>query len=368
MSLDPQRSSKVSRRKLMVRAGTGMAAITVGAALSPAFSPAKAAFGSMLSPDDINLNVQMEEIVDAYMALHPLPIQILTAPNARNLPTPRDAVEAVLTMHHQSNLVEPVGSVKHILIPGPGGQLIARVYTPFGSGPFPVLVYFHGGGWVIANLDAYDSSCRALTNAAKFIVVSVAYRQAPEHPFPAAADDAYASTQWVMANAASLNGIPSKVAVGGESAGGNLAAVTALRARDLGTRMPIYQLLVYPITNHNFDTPSYMEYANAPFLTRAAMMYFWQNYLPNPAAGNNPYASPLRAASLAHLPPATVIVDENDPLRSEGTAYAERLRAAGVPTVFTVYLGVTHEFFSMSAVLDQARRAVAEAAAGLRSA
>jgi len=297
-----------------------------------------------------------------------LPIQTLTAGNARNLPSARDAVEGVLTKHHNPNLVEPVGNVKHILIPGPGGQLLARVYTPFGSGPFPVLVYFHGGGFVIANLDVYDSSCRALTNAANFIVVSVAYRLAPEHPFPAAADDAYAATQWVIANAASLNGIPSKVAVGGESAGGNLATSTALRARNLHAPMPIYQLLIYPLVNDNFNTPSYLEYANAPFLTRAAGIWFLDRYLPNAADRSNPYALPLKADSLKHLPPATVLVAENDPLRSEGTAYAKRLRDAGVRTTFTEYKGVTHEFFSMSAVLDQARRAVAEAAAGLRSA
>lgn len=365
MSFDLQMTGKVSRRKLMLSAGTSMAALTVGAALSPV-APAFAS--TILSPNDIHFTAQMQEIVNAYVALHPLPIQTLTPENARNQPSPRDAVEAVLTMNHQSNFVEPVGNVKHIVFPGPGGQLLARVYTPFGKGPFPVLVYFHGGGWVVYNLDVYDSSCRALTNAAGFIVVSVAYRLAPEHKFPAAADDAYAATQWVMANAASIGGIPSKVAVGGESAGGNLAAVTALRLRDTGARMPIHQMLIYPITNHDFNTPSYIEYATGdPFLTRAAMMWFWEMYLPKPSDGNNPYASPLQAKSLAHLPSATVIVDENDPLRSEGTYYAQRLQAAGVPTVFTLYLGVTHEFFSMPQVLDQARQAIAEAAAGLRA-
>ena len=368
MSSDQQASmnKKLSRRQLMLQAGTGAAALSLGVTLSSTQS-AFASTSSLLTPEDIHLNAQMAEIVAAYESLHPLPIQTLSAPNARNLPAPRDAVEAVLTAHHQSNVVEPVGSVNHILIPGPGGDLLARVYTPFGSGPFPVLVYFHGGGWVIATLDTYDSSCRALTNAAQFIVVSVAYRQAPEHKFPAAADDAYASLQWVMANAASLNGIPSKVAIGGESAGGNLAAVATLRARNEGTRLPIYQLLIYPITNYNFDTPSYKEYANAPFLTTPAMMYFWQQYLSNPADGYNQYASPLRA-NLAHLPPATVIVDENDPLRSDGTEYAQKLKSAGNRVTFTLYLGVTHEFFSMSAVLDQAKKAVAEAASGLRSA
>ena len=365
MSRAPQTNQQVSRRKLIAyAAGTGAAALAAGAV----FSPAHTAFATAATPENINLNVQMEEIVDTFMALHLLPIQTLTAGNARNLPSARDAVEGVLTKHHNPNLVEPVGNVKHILIPGPGGQLLARVYTPFGSGPFPVLVYFHGGGFVIANLDVYDSSCRALTNAANFIVVSVAYRLAPEHPFPAAADDAYAATQWVIANAASLNGIPSKVAVGGESAGGNLATSTALRARNLHAPMPIYQLLIYPLVNDNFNTPSYLEYANAPFLTRAAGIWFLDRYLPNAADRSNPYALPLKADSLKHLPPATVLVAENDPLRSEGTAYAKRLHDEGVRTTFTEYKGVTHEFFSMSAVLDQARRAVAEAAAGLRSA
>ncbi len=364
MSRAQQIGKNTSRRKLLLQAGASVAAVTVGTTLVSTPQAVKAA---SLSSEAIHLNVQMEEIVDAYEALHPLPIQILSPENARNLPTPRDAVEAVLTKHHRFNLVEPVGSVKHILIPGPGGDLLARVYTPFGSGPFPVLVYFHGGGWVIANLDTYDSSCRALTNAAKFIVVSVAYRQAPEHKFPAAADDAYAASQWVMANATSLNGMPSRVAVGGESAGGNLAAVAALRARDEGARMPFYQLLVYPITNYNFNTPSYIEDANAPFLTRAAMMWFWDKYLPSPAAGSNPYASPLRA-NLRHLPPATVIVAENDPLRSDGEEYAAKLRTEGVPVDFKLYKGVTHEFFSMSPVLEQARQAVAKAAMDLQSA
>lgn len=357
-------SNSLSRRKLMVQAGTGLAALGAAGAI---FTQQPALAAAAPAAMHLDINGQMQAVVNAYMALHPLPLPTLTAEQARNLPTPRDAVEGVLTQHHQSNVVEPVGNVRHILIPGPGGSLLARVYTPFGHGPFPVLVYFHGGGWVIGNLDAYDSSCRALTNAAKFIVVSVAYRLAPEHKFPAAADDANAALQWVIAHASSLGGIPSRVAVGGESAGGNLAAVAALRARDQGGHKPIYQLLVYPITNYNFNTLSYQQEANAPFLTRAAMMWFWEKYLRTPADGRSPYASPL-CADTHHLPPATVITDENDPLRSEGQAYAEKLRAGGVHVRAQNFTDVTHEFFSMSAVLDQARRAVEYAADGLRSA
>jgi len=236
-----------------------------------------------------------------------------------------------------------------------------------------VLVYFHGGGWVIGNLDAYDAydaydaSARALTNAARHVVVSVAYRQAPEFKFPAAANDAYSASQWVMRNARSVGGIPGRVSVGGESAGGNLATVAALMARDRGGRMRVHQLLVYPVTNYAFNTPSYREEARDIPLDRASMRWFWGYYLRRPADGRNPYASPLRA-NLRGLPPATVIAADNDPLRSEGEAYARRLEAAGVRTSYTRYNGVMHEFFGMGAVIPKAKLAVARASAGLKSA
>lgn len=262
--------------------------------------------------------------------------------------------------------VEAVGDVSHQLIPGPDGELLVRIYRPKGNGPFPTLVYFHGGGWVIANLDVYDASCRALTNAANCMVVSVAYRQAPEHKFPAAAEDAYAATQWVLTNAARIKGDPKRVAVGGESAGGNLATVTCLMARDRKGKMPVHQMLVYPVTNYAFDTPSYQENANAKPLNQAMMKWFWGHYLSNAADGQNPYASPLRA-NLRGLPSATVITAEIDPLRSEGQAYAQRLREAGNAVKATNYTGVTHEFFGTGAVVNKAKQAVNEAAAGLRA-
>jgi acetyl esterase len=261
--------------------------------------------------------------------------------------------------------VEPVANVAHRLISGPAGPLMTRVYTPAGSGPFPVLVYYHGGGWVLYNLDVYDASCRALANAAGAVVVSVAYRRAPEHQFPAAADDAFAAYRWALDSAAAINGDPARVAVGGESVGGNLAAVVSLMARDRHVKLPVHQLLIYPVVDFNFDTPSYHENANAPFFTRKTSQWAFDKYLRTRADGDNPYVSPLRA-DLKGLPPATVITSQLGVLRSEGKAYADKLTAAGVPTVYQNYDGVTHEFFSMSGALDQAKAAVQLAASRLK--
>lgn len=348
-------NQKISRRGFVTLAGSGVAAIALG---SPILTRSA---GAVSTPD-----AQMKAVLDELAAFNAPPLEKQSPMNARNNPTLADAVMGVLAKRGKPAL-EMVGDVSHQLIPGPGGDLLARIYKPKGNGPFPILVYFHGGGWVIATLDTYDSSCRALTNAANCMVVSVAYRQAPEHKFPAAAEDAYAATQWVMSNAAQLNGDPRRVAVGGESAGGNLAAVTCLMARDRGGKMPVYQMLIYPVTNYAFDTPSYQENANAKPLNKAMMRWFWSHYLKNESDGSNPYASPLRAENLRGLPPATLITAEIDPLRSEGQAYAQRLRAAGVPVKASNYNGVTHEFFGAGAVVSKAKLAVSEAANGLRS-
>lgn len=311
------------------------------------------------------LNAQMQAVVAQVMAAHPLPVETLAPTAARNQPTPRDAVIATLAAQGRLAVVEPVASVVHRTIPGPAGGILTRVYTPAGTGPFPVLVYYHGGGWVLYDLDTYDASARALTNAAKAVVVSVAYRRAPEHKFLAAADDAFAAYRWAIDSAAAINGNPAKVAVGGESVGGNLAAVVSLMARDRKVKLPVYQLLIYPVVDFNFDTPSYHENANAPFFTRKVSQWAFDKYLRTPADGNNPYVSPLRA-DLKGLPPATVITSQLGVLRSEGKAYADKLAAAGVTVDYKNYDGVTHEFFSMSAVLDQAKAAVQQAAAGLK--
>jgi acetyl esterase len=264
--------------------------------------------------------------------------------------------------------VEPVARVENRGIPGPAGEIPIRVYTPEGTGPFPVLVYVHGGGWVICGLDSHDPPCRALANAVPCLVVSVDYRLAPEHKFPAAADDAYAATRWVAEHAAELGGDPRRVAVGGDSAGGNLAAVVALMARERGGPRLVHQLLVYPVTDAGLDTASYRENGDGYFLTRDTMAWFWGHYLRSRADVEDPHASPLRARDLAGLPPALVITAEYDPLRDEGEAYAARLRAAGVPVRTTRYPGMIHGFFGMLATFDQARTAIDESASALRAA
>ena len=355
-------------RGTVLKLGAGIAAgIATAGMLDPRLTHA-AAFPSIIGMAGARPDQQMQAVLNQLGALQPLPIPMLTPAQARQQSSTTDALQGVMAAQGKAPAVEQVGNVRHMLIPGPAGTILTRVYTPSGSGPFPVLVYFHGGGWVIASLDTYDPSCRALTNAAQCIVVSVAYRQAPEHRFPAAPMDAYAALRWVQANATRIGGDPKRVAIGGESAGGNLAAVACLMARDKGTPQPVHQMLIYPITNNDFNTPSYLQEAQAKPLDRPTMMWFFTYYLRTPSDGLNPYVSPLRAHSLQGLAPATVITDQFDPLRSEGEAYARRLRDAGVQVRATRYNGVTHEFFTMSAVVDKARQAVAEAATGLKSA
>lgn len=278
--------------------------------------------------------------------------------------------ELIAGLMGSGTAAEDVGAVSNRLVPGPGAQIPVRVYTPRGAGPapVPVLVYFHGGGWVAGDVNAYDATCRALTNAAGCAVVSVDYRLAPEHKFPAAPDDCYAAVQWVAANAAEFGGDATRLAVGGDSAGGNLTAVVAHMARDGGGPSLAFQLLIYPVTDFNFGTPSYLQNADGYLLTRDTMMWFWNHYLRHEGDGNSPLASPLRSDNLRGLPPALVITAEFDPLRDEGEAYAKRLAGAGVPTAAKRYDGMIHGFFSLSGVFDQGKQAIADAAASLQSA
>jgi acetyl esterase len=247
---------------------------------------------------------------------------------------------------------EPVRKVDDLTIPGPLGTIPARVYTPFGEGPFPIFVHLHGGGWVVGDLDSSDFECRAIANAAGCIVVSVDYRLAPEHKFPAPAEDAYQATRWIAENAASLGGAPGAIAVGGMSAGGNLAAVVALMARDRGGPALACQVLVVPVTDCGCDTPSHIECGDDYLLTREEMQYFWDLYLAEAEDGDHPYASPLRAPDLSGLPPARVQTAEFDPLRDEGRAYAERLEAAGVPVSYQCYEGMIHMVQGAGAYAD----------------
>ena len=313
-------------------------------------------------------NSEMQAVLDELGALGAKPLQTLTVAQARTQATPADAVKSLLAKQGKSTAPEAVGTVEDRTIAGPGGSIAIRIYKPAGAGPFPVALYIHGGGWVIATIDTYDGSARALTNAARAIIVSTHYRQAPEFKFSAAHDDAYAAYQWTLANATSLGGIAKQVAVIGESAGGNMATAVAVRARDNNIQRPVHQALIYPVTNYAYDSPSQIQNREAAPLGTPALMWFYDKYLPTPADGANPVFSVLRTPSLANLPSATVITADIDPLRSEGRAYAQRLSEAGVSVDYGNYVGVTHEFFGMGAVLTEARSAVARVGANLKAA
>ena len=246
--------------------------------------------------------------------------------------------------------IDPVASVEELET---ADGVRVRIYRPAGmSGSNPALVYFHGGGWVVGSIDTHDGVTRALANRSGCIVVSVDYRLAPEHPFPAAVDDAWSATRWVISEAAELGIDPARVAVGGDSSGGNLAAVVALRARDASIPIAL-QILVYPVIDHNFETGTYGEFAVGRGLTRDGMRWYWGLYLDG-ADGSSRDASPGREANLAGVAPAVIATAEFDPLRDEGEAYAERLEAAGVPTELVRYAGMIHGFLRMPAVIDRA--------------
>jgi acetyl esterase len=261
-----------------------------------------------------------------------------------------------------------VAKIEDRAIPGPDRNDVGvRLYTPPGTGPFPLLVYFHGGGWVVGTLDTHDSVCRELCGGASLVVMSVDYRLAPEHRFPAAVHDGLAATRWAAANAASLDADPGRVAVGGDSAGGNLAAAIALHCRDAGGPRLAAQLLVYPaVRMDGAVTPSMIDNGVGYGLQRADMEWFCAHYLPSPEAGRDPLASPLLAASLANLPPALVQTCEFDPLRDEGEDYARALRAAGVDVTLTRYEGSIHAAWGLFTVLEPGRRMIDEAVGWLR--
>ena len=309
---------------------------------------------------------EMKTVLDALASLGGKPIETLSPEEARKQPTPADAVKKVLTQQGKSSAPEPVGKVENRTIPGPAGQIPIRIYWPQGSGPFPIVFYIHGGGWVIANLDTYDSSARALTNAAQAVVVSTHYRQAPEHKYPAAHDDAFAAYQWVLKNAESLKGDPARVAVAGESAGGNMAAVVSIRARDQKVALPVHQLLVYPVAGTDMNTESYQENANAKPLNKAMMAWFAKHYLDAAAMKGNPEINLATRKDLKGLPATTVVTADIDPLRSEGQMLAKALEQAGVAVTSRNFEGSTHEFFGMGAVVPDAKEAVAFASGELK--
>lgn len=313
-------------------------------------------------------DAEMKAVLDQLAALGGKPIETLTPAEARKQPSPADAVKSLLQKQGKSTAPEAVGKVEDKMISGPAGQIHLRVYTPKGTGPFPVLFYIHGGGWVIADLDTYDSSPRALANAAGAVVVSTHYRQAPESKFPAAHDDVFAAYQWTLKQASSLQGDPNKIAVIGESAGGNMAIGVSMMAREKGIKMPLHEVLVYPVAQTGLDTPSYKENANAKPLNKAMMAWFFKHTLSSPSDAQKPLLALTTAANLKGLPPTTIITAQIDPLRSEGKDLADKLKAAGVPVVYRNYDGVTHEFFGMGAVVSKAKDAVSLAADELKKA
>lgn len=263
---------------------------------------------------------------------------------------------------------EEVASVEDLAVPGPAGDVPVRVYRPAGAAePAPVVVYFHGGGWVLGSIATHDGSCRALANRTDAVVVSVDYRLAPEHPYPAALDDCFAATAWVASHAVDLGVDPGRLAVAGDSAGGNLAAAVSLLARDRGGPDIAFQSLVYPVTDLEPDRwPSMAANADGPLLTRAAMDWFIGHYVGDPPPLEDPLAAPIRAADLSGLPPAHVSTAGHDPLRDEGAAYAVALAAAGVPAAHDDFPTLIHGFVGFADVVPAAGEARDAIAVALR--
>lgn len=252
----------------------------------------------------------------------------------------------------------PVAQVINRTIPGPAGPMPVRIYDPRPDAILPIVIYYHGGGWVMGDLDTHDNNCRSIAAKAGVIVIAPAYRLAPENPFPAALDDAYATVLWAHRNAARFNGDATRIAVAGDSAGGNLAAAVALKARELQPALIACQVLIYPATDLcTLDTPSYRRFATGYYLTRESMQRFRAMYLPDSTQWCTPAASPAKSASLAGLPPAFIVTAEIDVLRDDGEAYAARLRAAGVPVASRRYAGVIHGFMALERLTPQAAQA-----------
>ena len=307
-------------------------------------------------------DADMRDVLMKFDQLGPKPLGSVPPAEARKQPTPADAVAAVLKDQGkdagQMKLASGV-TTQDITYPGASGEQIpARVYKPEGvAANAPVILYIHGGGWVIADLDTYDATPRALAKKAKAIVVSVHYRQAPENKFPASHDDTVAAYKWVIDKASAWGGDGRRVAVVGESAGGNMAMGVAMAARDQKLQMPLHILAVYPVAGTNLDTPSYMENENAKPLNKAGMRWFFEHEASSEADLKDPRLDLVKAAKLDALPPTTIITAEIDPLRSDGEMLANRLKEAGVQVMMKNYEGVTHEFFGMDAVVKDAAAA-----------
>lgn len=337
-------------------AATDTATTTTETALKPA-GPAPE-WGKTIQPE-------MQAVIEKLVSYGDKPIETLTAVDARKNHTPTDAV---MDLIKENNIILPTPAVDTTgkNIPVAGGNIHLRIYTPkTGTGPYPVIVYYHGGGFVIADLDVYNASAQGLAEQVGAVVVSVAYRLAPEFKFPTAHNDSFAAYEWVVKNAASIKGDPKRIAVVGESAGGNLAANVSMMARDKKIMVPVHEVLVYPIAQADMTTESYQTYANAHPLNKAMMGWFTKNYVTAMTEAKDPRIS-LVNANLKGLPPTTIITAEIDPLNNDGGMLADKLKAAGVTVDSKNYEGVTHEFFGMAAVVPQAKEAQAYAADQLK--
>ncbi len=289
------------------------------------------------------------------------PVETMTPTRAREVKNP--------VFSKLAAPAEDLAGVEDLLIPGKGVEIPIRIYTPLGRGPFPILVYFHGGGWLIGNLDTHDSVCRSLANRSGCLIVSVDYRLSPENKFPAAVEDAYAATKWVADNAARISGDAGRLAVGGDSSGGNLATVVCLLSRENRAPSIGLQVLIYPVTDvSSLDTNSYHRHGEGYVLTRNSMRYYRDHYITNQEELRNPLVSPLLAENLKGLPPAFILAAEFDVLLDEVEGYARRLQEAGVSVQFSLFNGLIHGFFCWGGVVDRARDAIDETASALRSA
>ena len=301
----------------------------------------------------------MRNVIVLYDEIKGTHLEQLTPQDARQQFAAQDAAKILASGYGNAEAPTPVGKVVDgMTIPGQDGTRIPiRIYYPTGAGPFPVIVYFHGGGFVVATIDTYDESGRTLCVDANAIVVSVEYRKAPEAPFPAALTDAIDSYRWVTGNIAAYNGIATEVAVAGESAGGNLAAEVSIAARTEGLQMPKSELLIYPETTSDLNQSSDKLYTSSVLpLYTAELTYFDDLYLPNQSEKNNPEVAPIHA-NLKGLPPTTIIAADEDPLKSDGVAFAQVLKDAGDTVTYQLYTGTTHEFFGMGAVVAKAKTA-----------
>ncbi len=276
------------------------------------------------------------------------------------------AMRALMDQAAMPSAIE-IAEVVDRTVPGPAGDIPVRIYRPESTSPLPIVVYFHGGGWVLGSLTTHDGICRGLADGVDAVVVSVDYRLAPEYRYPAAVEDSLAALRWVAEHAGSIGGDPNRLVVAGDSAGGNLAAIVAQEARVSGPAIA-FQLLVYPVTDHEFTSVSMEDNAVGYYLTRASMHWFYDLYLTDAAEGADPAVSPIRNPVLAGLPPAFVVTAEYDPLRDQGLAYVAAMRAAGNVVADRTYAGLFHGFFSMGSVIDAAQVAFGEAVAAVRSA